>query len=167
MSFGFPAYHIENIQYKKEFSNEEIIDFIKITFQTSSFILENNKDRIVYAKTQISGASWGEKIIIKINRDNSLNIKSKCSFPMQCFDWGKNKDNVNGFIAAFSNVIKKLETKNALGNVENVAEEKVKKSNESGESPMDKLIKLNEFKEKGLISEEDFNSKKEEILKEM
>ena len=167
MSFGFPAYHIENIQYKKEFSTEEIIDFIKITFQTSSFILENNTDRIVYAKTQISGASWGEKIIIKINDDNSLNIKSKCSFPMQCFDWGKNKDNVNGFIAAFSNVIKKLETKNALGNVENVAEEKVKKSNESGESPKDKLIKLNEFKEKGLISEEDFNRKKEEILKEM
>ena len=116
MSFGFPAYHIENIQYKKEFSTEEIIDFIKITFQTSSFILENNTDRIVYAKTQISGASWGEKIIIKINRDNSLNIKSKCSFPMQCFDWGKNKDNVNGFIANFNNLINKLETKNALGN---------------------------------------------------
>ncbi len=60
-----------------------------------------------------------------------------------------------------------METTNALGNVENVAKEKVKKSDESGESPKEKLIKLNEFKEKGLISEEDFNSKKEEILKEM
>ena len=30
-----------------------------------------------------------------------------------------------------------------------------------------KIKQLNEFKEKGLISEEDFNSKKEEILKEM
>ena len=100
-------------------------------------------------------------------KKNLLNIKSKCSFPMQCFDYGKNKDNVNGFIADFNNVIKKLETKNALGNVENVAKEKGKKSNESRESPKDKLIKLNEFKEKGLISEEDFNSKKEEILKGM
>ena len=167
MSFGFPAYHIENIQYKKEFSTEELIDFIKITIQNCSFIFENNTDRILYAKTQISGGSWGEKIIIKINPDNLLNIKSKCSFPMQCFDWGKNKDNVNRFIADFNNVIKKLETKNALGNVGNVAEEKVKKSNESGESPKEKLIKLNEFKVKGLISEEDYNSKKEEILKEM
>ena len=30
-----------------------------------------------------------------------------------------------------------------------------------------KIKQLNEFKEKGLISEEDFNRKKEEILKEM
>ena len=65
MSFGFPAYHIENIQYKSEFSTEKIIDFIKNTIQTRSFILENNTDRIVYAKTQISVGSWGEKIIIK------------------------------------------------------------------------------------------------------
>ena len=167
MSFGFPAYHIENIQYKSELSTEKIIDSIKNTIQTRSFILENNTDRIVYAKTQISWRSWGEKIIIKINEDNSLNIKSKCSFPMQCFDWGKNKENVNGFIAVFNNLIDKVELKNALENVESVVEEKVKESNESGESPKDKLIKLNEFKEKGLISEEDFNSKKEEILKEM
>lgn len=167
MSFGFPAYHIENIQYKSELSTEKIIDSIKNTIQTRSFILENNTDRIVYAKTQISWGSWGEKIIIKINEDNSLNIKSKCSFPMQCFDWGKNKENVNGFIAVFNNLIDKVELKNALENVESVVEEKVKESNESGESPKDKLIKLNEFKEKGLISEEDFNSKKEEILKEM
>ena len=167
MSFGFPAYHVENIQYKSDFSTKKIIDSIKNTIQTRSFILENNTDRIVYAKTQISGLSWGEKIIIKINEDNSLNIKSKCSFPMQCFDWGKNKENVNGFIAVFNNLIDKVELKNALENVESVVEEKVKESNESGESPKDKLIKLNEFKEKGLISEEDFNSKKEEILKEM
>ena len=111
--------------------------------------------------------SWGEKIIIKINEDNSLNIKSKCSFPMQCFDWGKNKENVNGFIAVFNNLIDKVELKNALENVESVVEEKVKESNESDESPKDKLTKLNELKEEGLISEDDFSSKKEEILKEI
>ena len=72
MSFGFPAYHIENIEYKKEFSTEELIDFIKITLQNCSFIFENNTDRIVYAKTQTSLASWGEKIIIKINDQNLL-----------------------------------------------------------------------------------------------
>ena len=167
MSFGLPAYHVENIQYKSEFSTEKIIDFIKNTIQTRSFILENNTDRIVYAKTQISGGSWGEKIIIKINEDNSLNIQSKCSFPMQCFDWGKNKENVNAFIAVFNNLIEKVEMKTALENVESVVEEKVKESNESDESPKDKLTKLNELKEEGLISEDDFNSKKEEILKEI
>jgi len=46
-------------------------------------------------------------------------------------------------------------------------EEKVEEINESDENPEDKLIKLNEIKEKGLISEEDYNNKKEEILKGM
>ena len=57
--------------------------------------------------------------------------------------------------------------KNALENYAPIVEEKVEETNESDENPEDKLIKLNEFKEKGQNSEEDFNSKKEEILKEM
>ena len=50
---------------------------------------------------------------------------------------------------------------------EPVLEEKVTESTKTQESPKEKLIKLNELKEEGLISEEDFNRKKEEILKEM
>ena len=59
------------------------------------------------------------------------------------------------------------ELNKVLVNYTPVVEEKVKESNESDESPKDKLIKLNELKEEGLISEDDFNSKKEEILKEV
>ena len=59
------------------------------------------------------------------------------------------------------------ELNKVLVNYTPVVEEKVKESNESDESPKDKLIKLNELKEEGLISEDDFNSKKEEILKEI
>ncbi len=48
-----------------------------------------------------------------------------------------------------------------------VNEEKTKSysSNESNDSPEEKLTKLAELKEKGLIDENDYNSKKEEILK--
>ena len=60
-----------------------------------------------------------------------------------------------------------VEMKNALENYAPIVEEKVEETNESDESPEDKLIKLNEIKEKGLISEEDYNNKKEEILKGM
>ena len=38
-------------------------------------------------------------------------------------------------------------------------------SDNDKDSPEDKLTKLSELKEKGLIDEEDYNSKKEEILK--
>ena len=38
-------------------------------------------------------------------------------------------------------------------------------SDNGSDSPEDKLAKLSELKEKGLIDEDDYNSKKEEILK--
>ena len=38
-------------------------------------------------------------------------------------------------------------------------------SDNDNESPGDKLTKLSKLKEKGLIDEDDYNSKKEEILK--
>ena len=48
---------------------------------------------------------------------------------------------------------------------ENEEKTKSDSSDESNDSPEDKLTKLSELKEKGLIDEEDYNSKKEEILK--
>ena len=57
--------------------------------------------------------------------------------------------------------------KNALDNFEPEVEEKVKESTISDESPEDKLNKLTALKDKDLITEEDYNTKKEEILKNM
>jgi hypothetical protein len=39
--------------------------------------------------------------------------------------------------------------------------------NKTPESPEDRLQKLGDMKEKGLVDEDEFNSKKAEILKEM
>ena len=58
-------------------------------------------------------------------------------------------------------------SKNALNNFEPEVEEKVKESTISDESPEDKLNKLTALKDKDLITEEDYNTKKEEILKNM
>ena len=57
--------------------------------------------------------------------------------------------------------------KNALDNFEPEVEAKVEESTISDESPKDKLKKLNELKDEELITEEDYNTKKEEILKNM
>jgi len=59
------------------------------------------------------------------------------------------------------------EMNTALENYTPIVEEKVKESPLSEESPEDKLKKLTELKDKDLITEEDYNAKKEEILKEM
>ena len=50
---------------------------------------------------------------------------------------------------------------------EPIVEEKVTESTKTQESLKDKLIKLNELKEEELISDEEYNMKKAEILKEM
>jgi len=64
---------------------------------------------------------------------------------------------------------KKLITQinNALDNYQPEVEAKVEESTQSDESPEDKLKKLTELKDKDLITEEDYNVKKEEILKNM
>jgi len=36
--------------------------------------------------------SWGERITVSFQPGKIL-IDSRCSFPLQCFDWGKNKEN--------------------------------------------------------------------------
>ena len=53
--------------------------------------------------------------------------------------------------------------------LENYSPPVEQKNNSKGDddSPEDKLNKLAELKEKGLITDEDYNAKKEEILKNM
>ena len=59
------------------------------------------------------------------------------------------------------------EMNTALENYTPIVEEKVEESKNIEESPEDKLKKLTELKDKDLITEEDYNAKKEEILKNM
>ena len=57
---------------------------------------------------------------------------------------------------------------NSIGDKEeSTTSDKEITSEKTPESPEDRLQKLAEMKEKGLINEDDFNSKKELILKEM
>ena len=59
------------------------------------------------------------------------------------------------------------EMNTAIENYTPIVEEKVKESPLSDESPEDKLKKLTELKDKDIITEEDYNTKKEEILKNL
>lgn len=57
----------------------------------------------VRASIRISGSSWGEKIAVGFtdtSQGTSMHITSRCTFPLQFFDWGKNEKNVDEFIQA-------------------------------------------------------------------
>jgi hypothetical protein len=49
--------------------------------------------------------SYGEKVIIEIERDGWLRVRSECSFPLQWMDWGKNAGNVRRFLHALEDVL--------------------------------------------------------------
>ena len=53
----------------------------------------------IIASTSVNLRSWGEKVLISFLPDNSISVTSKCSLSTQCLDWGKNKANVEKFMA--------------------------------------------------------------------
>lgn len=49
------------------------------------------------ASVNTNWKSWGEKLTVHVDQvpDGTLvRIRSSCAFPLQIFDWGKNKENV-------------------------------------------------------------------------
>ena len=98
MAFGFPAYHTE--RYSIENKNPvDMLVAIRETIRELSWSIREEKSDQIIASTSINLKSWGEKVLINIFQDNSISITSKCALPMQCLDWGKNKANVDKFIA--------------------------------------------------------------------
>jgi hypothetical protein len=49
------------------------------------------------AETKLNFWSWGETMSFLIYQDGTVSAQSKCSFPVQLFDWGKNKRNLGRF----------------------------------------------------------------------
>ncbi len=57
--------------------------------------IKSQKPGLIRAKAGLSLWSWGEDIEIHIG-EGMARIRSSCSFPLQCVDWGKNRRNVEG-----------------------------------------------------------------------
>ena len=98
MAFGFPAYHTDIYKMKSGQSADSIV-VLKTALKILSWPIKEEAARHIIASTSLNLRSWGEKIEINVLPDNSISITSKCSMPTQCFDWGKNKANVDKFLA--------------------------------------------------------------------
>jgi hypothetical protein len=101
MALRFPAYHTEC--YSVSNTTPELLrKAVRETLVTLSWsVREETHERIV-GSTSMDIRSWGGKVFIQFLPDNSISVTSKCAWPLQCFDWGKNKDNVVKFMAEFS-----------------------------------------------------------------
>ena len=94
MAFGLPACHTERYSGKSpdlHVAARKALNALEWPFR------ENAHGEIV-ALTKCNMRSWGEEVVISFLPDNSISVTSTCAFPLQLFDWGKNKANVRSLI---------------------------------------------------------------------
>ena len=103
--------------------------------------------------------SWGENITIVVNPENNVGssvLISSASKMLAVTDWGKNAKNI-------TEIIQKLALELENGDYE-------KSSNSISNSQSDvfeQIKKLSELKESGIIEEEEFQTKKAELLRKI
>jgi len=97
MAFGFPAFHKE--RFIPENSNCDLRRAVLESLGALGWVLRVHTNDSITASIKVSFLSWGERLSVDFHPDNSCSTTSKCSFPTQCIDWGKNSANVQKLIA--------------------------------------------------------------------
>lgn len=57
------------------------------------------------AAVKTNWLSWGENIAINFSQPGWLQITSRCAFPLQLIDWGKNNKNIDNLLAHLPTVM--------------------------------------------------------------
>ena len=96
MAFGFPAYHSE--RFAATCSPHDLREAVSLALESLNWSIQEELPNRIRASTSANLWSWGEKITITFAAGNSLVVRSECSLPTQCFDWGKNRSNVSKFL---------------------------------------------------------------------
>ena len=111
----------------------------------------------IYVKAGVSLFSWGENITINISESKDLGtIIQVLSTPKTgimfggAMDMGKNRKNIRAISEGLSNELAKFE--------------KIEISKKDNVSFTDEIIKMGELLEKGLITQDEFDQKKKQIL---
>ncbi len=102
MTFGFPAYYTDSYDIETE---NDLREAVKKTLRSLGWSIRSRSQDSITAASKMGLRSWGEIITIEFGNKNRINVTSKCSMFTQCFDWGKNKANVDKFIEEMANNI--------------------------------------------------------------
>ena len=98
MSFGFPAYYTERYSSGSG-SGTALQSASHAALKSLGWKLLAEQDAQITASTSMSLWSWGERVQLCFSTERSVSVTSRCSWPLQCFDWGKNRTNVRKFLA--------------------------------------------------------------------
>ena len=97
MTFGFPAYYTEHFETD---ANIDLRTAVRETFVSLSWKIKEETAEAISATVSVGVRSYGETVTIHFISPQSISVKSQCSIPTQCFDFGKNKANVSAFLTA-------------------------------------------------------------------
>lgn len=93
MAFGFPAKHTE--EFKPAAGDAaSALSAVKKAFAALGWKVKSESATQLTGSASINLMSWGERINVDVAASGALTITSKCAFPLQCVDYGKNKRNV-------------------------------------------------------------------------
>jgi len=90
MAFGFPAYHEERVSFSR---GDQFVRALQDVLSMRGITIKSQTSGLIRGKAGLSLWSWGEDIEVYIG-EGVARIRSSCSFPLQCLDWGKNRRNV-------------------------------------------------------------------------
>ncbi len=105
MAFGFPAYYTEFCTLDAT-QDEESCQTVVRALESLGWSIKKNLGYRISAHVNVNFWSWGERIVVRFFGEGNLCLTSKCLLPTQCFDWGKNQQNVIRLIAEFRKVEK-------------------------------------------------------------
>ena len=102
MTFGFPAYH-ESAR-KFDMRSSVLAAAVENTLRDLGWQFTRGAAGTHFDVR--SGWSiwsyWGEKIRIDIGPGGNMLVRSECASPLQCFDYGRNRKNVERFFDRLS-----------------------------------------------------------------
>lgn len=151
----------ENGTYSIPYTPEDVFAALKtILPKIQGFKVTDISDfgKSLNIKVGMSWKSWGETIKISVlpssANDSMLSIMSKSN--MGLIDYGKNIENVNSILEALQNEL--CNYKEVGPNVQRDAQK---------DDPADKLVRLKTLFDNEIISAEEYESKKAELLKRL
>lgn len=98
MAFGITPRHLEDITFEN-LTQEQILVIALDVAKNLGWSVGHTSIYGFIAYTSFSWSSWSEAVTVTID-NHKISLKSECT-GSQLFDWGKNKRNVDDFVAQF------------------------------------------------------------------
>lgn len=127
MSFGFPAFY----ETQQEFTGERDAARAAViyAFELLGWDFTPEDPNHFRATVPVNMASWGETLTVGLAA-GQVTVRSACTMPFQLIDWGKNRQNVEQFLAHFS---PKDQRVNKLSSTASYIDE-------AGNTPLDRVL---------------------------